>query len=71
MLAMVSGSVTTQAEVQGEGGVPGGGEKMSGGAPTPPRKLLVQSQASFCFVGSVSKLMHFIPTQFPDRKSVV
>ena len=45
--------------------MPGGGEKMSGGAPTPPRKLLVQSQASFCFVGSVGKLMHFIPTQFP------
>lgn len=62
VLAMVSGSLTAQAEVLGEGrGAPGRGGRCHGVLP-PPRKLLVQSQASFCFIGLGGRLMHPVPS---------
>lgn len=66
---MVSGSVTASVFVLGEG-YPGEGREMPEGAPSqascsqPSRKLLVQSQASFCFAGSRGRLMHSSPSIF-------
>ena len=63
------GSVTASVFVLGEGS-PGEGREMPEGAPSqascsqPSRKLLVQSQASFCFAGSRGRLMHSSPSIF-------
>lgn len=64
-----AGDVTASVFVLGEG-YPGEGREMPEGAPSqasgsqPSRKLLVQSQASFCFAGSRGRLMHSSPSIF-------